>query len=134
MEEESVGSFNSIISNSYNSITMSEAYQFLGIKIAVKAKKSDVMKPCDMSYDASYHRGVHKGRVEQIIENFNQKAIGIVTVSVRENGGLFIIDGVQRINAVIAMGLGNSQVAINALYDLSIEEESKLFKLMNSLS
>lgn len=133
MEEEFVTSFNEIINNSYNSMTISEAYELLGIKIAVRSKKSNVIKPLDMTYDASYHRGVNKGKVKSIIENFNEKAVGLVTVSVRENGDLFIIDGVQRIDAMIHIGLGSHEVKINALHDLSITEESKLFKLMNNI-
>jgi hypothetical protein len=133
MEEEFVTSFNEIVNNSYNSMTISEAYEFLGIKIAVKLKNSSVIKPLDMSYDASYHRGVDKVKVKSIIENFNEKAVGLVTVSVRENGDLFIIDGVQRIEAMIYMGLGGHEVKINALHDLSIPEENKLFKIINNI-
>lgn len=133
MEEKFVTSFDSIVNNSYSSMTIKEAYKFLGIKVAVKSKKSNVINPLDMKHDASYHRGLNKDIVCRIIENFNIQAIGFVTVSVRENGDLFIIDGVQRIEAIISLGLSHQEVRVNAIYDLSIQEESKLFKLINNI-
>lgn len=125
--------FDEIINNSYNSLTIKQVYDFLGFKIHVKSNITGVIKASDLKYDSSYHRGVHKDSVESIIKNFNQKAVGVVTVSARENGDLFIIDGVQRIEAIIQLGLGSQQVIINALHDLTIVEENKLFKLMNNL-
>lgn len=133
MEEKFVTSFDSIVNNSYSSMTIKEVYKFLGIKVAVKYKKSNVIKPLDMKHDASYHRGVDKGKVNLIIENYNEQAVGFVTISVRENGDLFVIDGLQRIEAIISLGLGHQEVRVNAIYDLSIEEESKLFKLINNI-
>lgn len=133
MEKKPLKSFDEIISNSYNSLTIKQVYDFLGFKINIKSKITDVIKVNDLRYDQVYHRGLDKVRIESIIENFNKQAIGIITVSVRENGDLFIIDGVQRIQAMIVLGFGENQVKINALHDLDVEEESKLFKIINNI-
>lgn len=133
MEEKAVNHFDEIIKMSFDSITIKEAYDFLGIKVLVRNKKNPIVKPTDFTVDASYHRPLDKGTVESIINDFNIKAIGEITISVRENGDLYIIDGAHRIAALIHLGMGEHEVRTNALYDLSIEEESKLYKLLNNI-
>lgn len=133
MEEKSVNNFDDLIKMSFNSLTIKEAYDLLGIKVLVRNKKNPIVKPVDFLVDSSYHRPLHKDTVRLIINNFNIKAIGEITVSVRENGDLYIIDGAHRIAALISLGMGEHQVRTNALYDLSIDEENKLYKLLNNI-
>jgi hypothetical protein len=111
--------------------TIEEIETNLPIRFHTKSKLTSMVKPDELKVDMSYQRSVSPDRVSSIAKNFNQQALGIVTLSIRENGELYIIDGQHRIEALKKMGKGNIQINAVVLFDLSIQDEANLFLIMN---
>lgn len=111
--------------------TIKEIESNLPIRFHTKSKLTSTVKPDDLRVDMTYQRSVSDSRVSSICRNFNQQALGIVTLSIRENGELFIIDGQHRVEALKKMGKGNIQINAIVLFDLTVQDEANLFLIMN---
>ena len=111
--------------------TIEEIESNLPIRFHTKSKLTSTVKPDDLRVDMTYQRSVSDSRVSSICRNFNQQALGIVTLSIRENGELFIIDGQHRVEALKKMGKGNIQINAIVLFDLTVQDEANLFLIMN---
>jgi hypothetical protein len=130
--------FDNIVKSQTETATIEEIERKLNVRFKsgkmsklVKNKLSSTVKPDDLHLDLSYQRSVNENKVRLIMNNFNEHAIGVVTLSMRENGDLYIIDGSHRIEALKRLGLGGSDLNAIVFFDLSLEEESELFILMN---
>lgn len=75
--------------------------------------------------------GIDGRRVNDMVLNFNPLALGTVTVSLRPNGKLVVLDGMHRTAAARQVGY---QGLINAevISGLTIEQEAELFLLLNA--
>lgn len=81
--------------------------------------------------DRSYQRNPGPEKIKLISSNFNENALGVLLVNLRENGQLFIIDGQHRLLA--AKKRGKTLVQCKVCYGLTVQEEAKLYKYCNTV-
>jgi len=87
----------------------------------------------DMVNDARVQRGLDHTRVASIVRNYNQDAIGVLTLSARDSGAFSIIDGQHRYHAMKEMGLAEDwKQTSRVFYGLSMAQEAELFRLLNN--
>lgn len=113
------------------SISIEEVHSNLNVKFHIKEKLTSKVKPIDLMVDRSYQRDLVDAKVNLIVKNFNPKAVGVVILSCRENGDLYIIDGAHRIAAMMKMGLSKEDVNSVVYFDLTLAQEAELFVLLN---
>jgi hypothetical protein len=113
------------------SATIEEIHNNIHVRFSTSQKLTSKVKPNDLHVDRSYQRDTIDSKVTSIIKNFNAKAIGVVTLSIRENGDLYIIDGAHRVEALKRMNMGGFDVNAIVYFNLSIKEEAELFVLLN---
>lgn len=78
--------------------------------------------------DPSYQRDIVPGH-KKIVANFDPIALGIPLVGEREDGTLWIVDGLQRITAL--RKLNKKQVRAEVFASKGPEHEAHIFKLVN---
>src|SRR5688572_29909905 len=81
-----------------------------------------------LAVDSAYQRDVRHGH-KKIIADFNDQALGIPLIGEREDSTLWIVDGLQRITALKALGKTKARVEVFA--SKGIEHEAEVFKLVN---
>ena len=123
--------FEEITKQAEETASIEEIKRKLGISFKIKNKLSSQVKPNDLMVDLSYQREINKNKVVNIVKSYNPNAIGVVTLSIRENGDLYIIDGQHRVEALKQLGYGNSDINAIVFFDLTIQEEARLFVIMN---
>lgn len=82
--------------------------------------------------DHVVQRSLDRRRVSKMAEELDLDAIGVITVSIRENGDHCIIDGQHRVEALRAAGYGNGAVLCRVFKDLPLAEEAGMFRLLNN--
>jgi len=123
--------FDLIVKNQTETATIEEVEQNLNVRFKKMQRLSSSVKPNDVNVDSSYQRDVSDVRVNSIVKNFNRNAIGVVTLSIRENGDLYVIDGQHRIEALKVLGKGDEDINAIVFFDLSVADEAELFVIMN---
>jgi hypothetical protein len=123
--------FEEITKQAEETASIEEIKRNLGISVKIKNKLSSKVKPNDLIVDSSYQREINKIKVANIIKNYNPNAIGVVTLSIRENGDLYIIDGQHRVEALKQLGFGSNDINAIVFFDLTIQDEAQLFVIMN---
>lgn len=83
----------------------------------------------DLQIDPRYQRDLSELQVRKITKNFDPDAFGVITISSRVPGGLFVVDGQHRIAALRQMGWGQQRVPCIVYRNLSLEDEAKVFYL-----
>jgi hypothetical protein len=78
--------------------------------------------------DTSYQRTL-KGRHKKIIANFDEDAFGVPVVGEREDGSLWIVDGLQRLGACIKLGKTHIRAAVFS--SKGPEHEARVFTLID---
>lgn len=84
----------------------------------------DSLSVCD-----SYQRTVVPLRVSRIEKNFDVDALGSLTVGERDDGTMWVVDGMQRLNALLRLGI--RCVSCNVFRSEGPEHEARVFRLMN---
>lgn len=76
-----------------------------------------------------YQRKVSTKRVHEIVRNFNSDTFGIITVALRENGDLYVVDGQHRVSAIKRMQEEgeNQEVLCVVISGWTSTEEAKFF-------
>lgn len=87
-----------------------------------------IVPVANLQVDPSYQRDV-KAKHKRIVADFNEEALGIPLVGEREDGGLWIVDGLQRITAL--KKLGRKDVRAEVFASRGPEHEAEVFKLVN---
>lgn len=118
-------------STDIESATIEEIHSNLHVRFSVAQKLTSKVKPNDLLIDRSYQRETVDAKVNSIIRNFNAKAIGVVTLSIRENGDLYIIDGAHRVEAMKRMNMGSFDLNAIVYFNLTVKDEAELFVLLN---
>jgi hypothetical protein len=80
--------------------------------------------------DPRVQRPKDENWVSRIAEDFNEDALGTVTISVRRNGDLILIDGQQRKGAAELAGF-DGDVMANFYTGLDLKQEAALFRRLN---
>lgn len=75
-------------------------------------------------------RDLNKARVDHLVANFDLEQIGTPTVN-RRNGGLYIIDGQHRVEALREIGWGDQQIQCWVYEGLSEQDEAEKFLQLN---
>lgn len=71
-------------------------------------------------------------KVENIVANFNPAALGIISVSERDDGSLVIVDGWHRWEAYRRISDNAGQLRCDVYSGLTLSEEAELFLLLNN--
>lgn len=86
----------------------------------------------EIQVDHTYQRPVSMAHVNRIVKKFDPALFGVVTVSERGDGSVFVLDGQHRVAAIIKMGRGHTRIPCEVLTGLTLQEESEVFHLRNS--
>lgn len=82
----------------------------------------------DLQTDPSYQRGIVKNH-EKIVSDLDQNALGIILVGQREDGSLWIVDGLQRTTAL--KKLGKTTIRAEVFVSKGPEHEADIFRIVN---
>lgn len=124
--------FDVMVKLQQESATISEVEKSLGIRFKhVKDKITSTVKANDLMVDHSYQRIPSQNKIDKIAKNFNRSAVGVVTLSIRENNDLYIIDGQHRVEALKKLGYGDQDLHAIVLFNLTVAQEAELFVTMN---
>jgi hypothetical protein len=85
-----------------------------------------------LEIDPTVQRKLDKNRVDKMIAKMNLEAIGVLTTNLREQGGLFVVDGQHRCTALKLGGWPDHIVTTNQYTGLSLAAEAVLFELLNT--
>lgn len=85
--------------------------------------------PEQLKIDGSYQRSINDGRVRYIAKNWNHSACGVIYVSMRDDGGLYVIDGHHRVEAAKRAHVDGLPCCVYV--GLSQEQEAEVFVRVN---
>lgn len=94
------------------------------VKAALKIVDLDRIKT-----DRSYQREVNQNAQRKIVQRFNPEALGIPVIGERDDGSLWIVDGLQRITALAT--LGKRSVRAEVFASKGPEHEAQVFHDIN---
>lgn len=92
-------------------------------------KYSARLKVESLNIDERVQRDLSKSKVDRILKNFDERAIGFLLISQRDND-FYVIDGQHRLMALKKMGI--KYVDCKVYTGLSVEEEGNLFLQCNN--
>lgn len=95
----------------------------LVVKSAVRVVELD-----RLGTDQSYQRNV-KRKVGRIVEEFDEDSVGVPLVAEREDGTLWVVDGLQRLTALRKMGF--KEYRCKVFNSRGPEHEAQVFKRVN---
>lgn len=90
------------------------------------------LRIADLIVDPDVQRDLDQRRVSKIAEELNLEALGVVTVSHRQNGTYHIVDGQHRVAALKLAGGDDEKVLCRVFDGLMVQEEAELFRLLNN--
>lgn len=85
-----------------------------------------------LTVDPAVQRGVDKLRVDKMAKDYRTDALGTVIVSRREDGTCHVVDGQHRVQATIAAGYGDQEIACLVYEGLTRPEEAAMFRRLNN--
>lgn len=85
-----------------------------------------------LTVDPAVQRGLDNVKVEKMVSEFDEAALGTITVSRRKGGQLCIIDGQHRTAAARIMKGEDYAVPCLVFKGLSVEGEARMFRLLNN--
>ncbi|MGC5001163.1 DUF6551 family protein [Streptomyces sp. DT203] len=83
----------------------------------------------DLKIDPQAQRTLNEGRAQRIAENIVPEAIGLIMLSQRDDGGLYIVDGQHRARACQLAGIHTVMAEIH--HGLTQDQEAILFLIKN---
>jgi hypothetical protein len=95
------------------------------------SKMSSIVKVSDLTIDYTYQRQPIMKKVNKIAKSFDPDILGVIICSMREDGSIAVIDGSHRVHALRMKGLNDSTVNALVYFSLTIQEEAKIFALLN---
>jgi hypothetical protein len=82
--------------------------------------------------DPTVQRHLDQSRVNSMVANFRREGLGVVTVNVRKDGGVYVVDGQHRRATLLARGEEDAMVDANVYMNLTLAQEATLFVLLNT--
>lgn len=89
------------------------------------------VKACDLNVDPSYQRDLDVFRVKTMAKEVDLDRIGVLLVSLRKDGSMWVIDGQHRVAMLIEAGMGNTVVQCEVWEGLTVAREAKEFRARN---
>jgi len=86
----------------------------------------------DISVDPLVQRVLDVKRVDEIVRDFDPEALGVLTVSLRNDGTLICLDGQHRAEALKRLGLSMVEWRMVTYEGLTLREEAALFRKLNN--
>lgn len=90
--------------------------------------KFDNISTAALSVDRRFQRSINEQRVRQIVQNFNELDLGLLTVSRRPRENV-LLDGQHRWTALLRMGFAEAPCEV--LEGLTLEQETMIFVVRN---
>ena len=83
----------------------------------------------DLRFDESYQRidKIVTARVTDIAKNFDEGALGVILVSERDNGDLYVIDGMHRVLGTMKRFGADYRIPAMLYQGMTIEDEARAF-------
>jgi hypothetical protein len=102
-----------------------------------KSKRSKAMRKIRVQdfiidYPRVQRRKPSKAKIMEIVDNFDERWLGVFHANQREDGTISLLDGQRRRAALIAMGREEYRVQTELHYGLSISEEAAMFRKLNA--
>lgn len=91
----------------------------------------DDVKVKDIFVDMMYGRDLNPSKLQSIIATFDRQAIGVVYLSLRDDGRFACLDGWHRVCATKAVEGNDATIPARIYIDLSAEREAELFNQFN---
>jgi hypothetical protein len=86
----------------------------------------------DAVVDERVQRNLETRRAQKIADEFDPAAMGTIVLSLREDDKYYVVDGQHRRAAAMLAGHGNTQFDAAVYEGLSLNEEARLFRLLNT--
>lgn len=99
------------------------------IKTPGAGKNIQLVNLSELSVDRTYQRPV-TAKMERMGQNWKPAIAGVLTLSKRDDGTLWILDGQNRAGAAMIAGVSHLEADIKE--NLTMEEEARLFDELNS--
>ena len=94
--------------------------------IFVRDVPIDKMFVHDRSKPGGYARTLNDGRVARLVAEFDANAVGVILLSLREDGTYAVIDGQHRVEAAKKAGMASLDAYV--YIDLTLQEEAGLYR------
>lgn len=78
-----------------------------------------------LNVDALYQRRISPDKVKSIVTKFNSRSVGVLAVSLREDGKYYVCDGQHRLEAMKKLGIDFAKCEVYR--GLSKQQEAQLF-------
>lgn len=95
-------------------------------------KKIIKVAPANVGVDIRVQRPRDDRRIKALAAEFNPLALGVPTVSVRQDGTMIWLDGQTRGGALILLGLGSQPIDATSYKGLRLNEEAEIFRILNN--
>lgn len=96
-----------------------------------RASRMEWLRADTLHRDRDYNRVIRSFRVEAISRKFNPDGLGVLYVSLREDGCCYIIDGQHRHQSIMDLGMGDCEVPCVVYEGLDRSQERAIFLLLN---
>lgn len=81
--------------------------------------------------DTRVQRATNKARVNQMARDFQPEALGVITVSRRDDGTVWVIDGGHRVKTAAKVKGPDWLMDCKVHHELTLAQEARLFRLLN---
>lgn len=87
----------------------------------------ELVNPKDVKIDRQYQRPLNQRFMNQIMREYNADNLGVIVVSRRADGEMYVLDGQHRTSALIAMGKSDTAIPMMVYDGLSMGQEAEIF-------
>lgn len=85
-----------------------------------------------LAFDPAYQRQLIPARVKSLVAEWSDDNVGAITVSIRDDGKAYVIDGQHRVRAAMELGKGQQKVLCHVYTGLTVAEEAYKFLVLNN--
>jgi hypothetical protein len=97
------------------------------METSITTGKLEWIDVSSLMVDTEYQRELSTAWVRKIAREFDPDVLGVLIVSRRDDGNIYVVDGQHRVAAIKEMGWGDQKVPCNVYEGLSLQDEAKIF-------
>src|SRR6478736_4641158 len=86
-----------------------------------------MLNPGDLKIDRDYQRPLNESHVKRLMKGFSVMDVGLLTVSWRDDGLFYVLDGQHRREALVRLGMGDRPFPCLVYVGLTPHQEAELF-------